>query len=329
MSSTIEALREAGARAARGESVGEFPGDPRAVLREASRGWEALVDRATELREALDEDSTEARDEAVSRAFLAALRARDEAELLRVGAESLGAGDEDLDPEGAAALHSFDELLRPALWKLLGARAQSDEVLSPWERVRGHHRARFWWHFEAREVPAHALDALPAVALLVARFPEAEEALRGLVRARGAWVAAGREGDSSRPVATVTTLAAWAARRRRAAQRPDHSFALAAADVVGAEQTVFSNESVECSMRGDRTLLVDVIAERDAAVPPSLERAGVASSARAGSEVQGAVERFSFSLTDEELASPGGVCLRVRARDGREVLVRLPEDAER
>lgn len=270
-----------------------------------------------------------------------ALDARDRVELALLGAEVLGPGDPTLDEELRAELDAFEEILRPELWRLT---VTNDHRARPLAFVPPTYRDRFWWRFDGIDLDPRAVDALPAVASLVSRYPEARDQLERLVDADHAWhrnepwvESTTPEPARDRGVETggdVVSLAGWVARRARATpgvevvrrsegDGEDEPLALAAAP-PDAELPLLELPEVELSFRAPRELLVDVLADRDPSRPPSLRRLDGRIDDLA--PVPNALERFSIQL-DEPLLDETGVVLRIPLAAGT-LEIRLPPEGE-
>jgi hypothetical protein len=105
------------------------------------------------------------------------LRVRDSIEVLLEGARSVLGDDLGLEDEAMASLMSFEQLVRPEIWRLVPlneVRAASLEWLKP-ERRRD-----FWWWADGVDVPPDALDGLSAAAHVLERFPGAGAELERL-----------------------------------------------------------------------------------------------------------------------------------------------------
>jgi len=280
-----------------------------------------------------------------------ALEARDRVELALLGAEAMvGSGALRLDDELAAELDAFESLLRPELWRLT---VTNEDRARPLAFVPPPLRDRFWWRFDGVDVDPRAADALPAVASLVARYPEARDELERLIDAERIWrsaeptveavppvqapVAAPQPADQGR----VTSLADWVARKTRRgspAAPPERgtggrgvgeagddepALALAAAP-PDAELPLLERPEVELSFRAPGELLVDVIADRDAGRAPSLRQEDGRVTDLV--PVPDTLERFSIML-DRPLLDAAGVVLRVPLVGGM-LEIRLPPEEE-
>jgi len=242
--------------------------------------------------------SGEGSDDDVTRA-LGALDARTRLELRAMGAAALAGVS--LDDEQREAIDAIDAIWRPSVWKLVSyndARAERLAWIAP------EHRKRFFWLSDGVGIAPSAVAALPAVAELVARFPEASLELDALVDVA--------QRVSSRG-ARLVRLGDWLARSS------DDDVRVAAAAVGGARRV--AHEDGVCDVRFDApgTLVVDVLAESERAPSLVLESGREIASAQSPE----ALDRYRFDL-DAEAREERSATIVVRLSSG-ERRVRLLE----
>jgi len=103
-------------------------------------------------------------------------RARDRAELLRLGAECLGIA---LSDDAVASRMAFDHSVGPMLWQLLPL-GQLRTAEMRWMTPAA--RERFPWRSRGAELPHHALHEREHFADVARRFPEAAGHLDAVLR---------------------------------------------------------------------------------------------------------------------------------------------------
>jgi hypothetical protein len=189
----------------------------------------------------LDPDSMESE----LRGLLDALRARDRAELLWMGAESLHI-EQAFGQDARASRMAFDEAVEGELWQLVplgGLRTVELGWMPPTEQ------ARFWWRSRGAELPSDALHEPRHFERVMRLFPEAREQLEAVLA------------TMPQAPAKVVDLSAALARRRASHARDERGRlrAAASAAALGAREIPLSaTSSFEVSLR-DGTLLVDVL----------------------------------------------------------------------
>ena len=226
------------------------------------------------------------------RPVLDALRTRDRAELLWLGAEALNLGSA-MSDEAFAARAAFDECLAPELWQLLPlGRRRSVEL----EWVAPKEVARFWWRSRGAELPANALDEPAQWAKVREFFPESGEHLDALARLFPGHATRTARGEDKKD--NVVSLAGFLDRRRAMHER----CAAAAAGAPGAEEVpVVRVGGVEVGVVGS-TLIIDVV---DDLVPGSTPELVNAEVRLPGVLVADSNQRFTIALGDEDRARSG------------------------
>ncbi|GAB4200673.1 MAG: hypothetical protein OHK0013_11940 [Sandaracinaceae bacterium] len=220
--------------------------------------------------------------------LLDALRVRDRAELLRLGAESLGIAGAFSD-EAEAARMSFDEGLEPELWQLVplgDLRTTELEWMSPALRER------FPWRSRGAELGPDALHDPRRFDAVTRVFPEARQHLDAFLA------------TMPPKMGKVIDLRTLFERRRAALQRDERGGLRAAAASGGpAAGEVPLARSAEAEIGCDGgTLIVDVLADLASGAVPALARAGRRIEL---SPVPGTNLRFAVALSDGDLGSSG------------------------
>jgi hypothetical protein len=218
-------------------------------------------------------------DENATREVIALLHERDriEQELLALG----------LAANEVPGRMTFDLVVRPQLWRLVAINDVRREMVA---KIAPEDRARFYWWSEGSAIDPVAASALPAVAHLVATFPDAQRRFEVLVQAQAAWT-------SPKPkVATgvVRTLRGFLNPRLDV----DDDLALAAAPTD--ERTVLTTSDVEISFASPN-LILDLLSDRREGAVPSIVTAQ--GERVLGEAVSGAEERFAFVLSAKVLDS--------------------------
>ncbi|HEU4407050.1 MAG TPA: hypothetical protein VFS43_17410 [Polyangiaceae bacterium] len=273
------------------------PAAERALARDDAEG--ELEDAAITLRSRLDALDEGAEAGGLAADVAAALARRDRAELRLLGAALALGVDPDRVEAGAAGRLEFEALVRPELFRLCAFNPARREALAALAPAL---RARFWWHYEGADLDPGAAAALPAVAALVASFPAAGERFASLVRARRAWASSpgrGEPGASSAPARPPAgppyTLRDWVERRAwRGGPGAPASERLPLAAAPDDEVVLIDETDYQISWGPPAALIVDLVADRRPGARPTL-RLGDGSIVQAD-EVEGAVERFAFSL---------------------------------
>lgn len=202
---------------------------------------------------------------------------RDAVELRRIAAAHLLGREPELDLDEEASLCAFDEALRPALWRLT---ALNDWRAAQVQWIVPELRPRFWWWSEATDVSPEGATAIDAVAVLVARFPEAEQHLEKL--------AATQLLLATDDPAEVVDLRSWIEGRAGTGT-------LAMAASTGPrEQILLEHPSFTLSFLRPRALLVDLLEPRGEALP----RLSIGDRTIEGLPVPDGLERYSFDIYD-------------------------------
>jgi hypothetical protein len=223
----------------------------------------------------------------VAEPIVDALRSRDRAELLWMGADALGLRGA-LSAESQATRDSFDALIAPELWQLLplGARRSVElQWMAPTQRTR------FWWRARGAELGEGALEDRAMRDIVLTVFPEA----RVHLEAFDAMTAEPRHA----PVELRTLFSRKAQAHARSASGQPR--ALAAGGSPGANEVpVLRTSVVEVGFVG-ATIVVDVIADLVAGGVPEL----VGPERIAARAVPDTAQRFTIELSDSQLARAG------------------------
>jgi hypothetical protein len=193
-----------------------------------------------------------ARADAVRRA----LYARDRLELAWLGASTLLGPRAYIPLELEVARAAFDDAVSPLASRLTRWNELRAEGLAG---LGARTRARFWWRSQAANVRASALDALPAVAELLAAFPAlraeltAESTLVEGVRA----LSASSAGEAETSGGRVISMREWLRSGARGAAR--ERIAAAAASANDDERPLLDDADVEIVWVAPASLVLYVI----------------------------------------------------------------------
>jgi hypothetical protein len=146
-----------------------------------SWGLGSLLEAAATIRTEASRLATLAREDRaeVVVALQEALRARDRAEVVLMGAEVLLGTAGAFDSGQQAILAGFDELVRPELWRLV---PMNDSRAAELQWMMPEFRVRFWWRSLGAGLPTSALDSMVDAAGVVALFPSARIYFDALAR---------------------------------------------------------------------------------------------------------------------------------------------------
>ncbi len=325
----LEALEAAGtlvacgARAKAEELLGGadaigLPEKTRRALLEAARAVcpDELDDAAAEIAELAPELAlvSEADRAALEERVASALQLRDSIELVLEGARAAFSNPA-LPPELDASLESFDELVRPEVWRTL-ALGERRAARALW--MAPAYRARFWWWSKGCDLPADSLDSLAIAARVLAVFPEARGHFEQLIDAERTLESGRPEAARSsalceeRPLAEVIPL--FARIRRSHPQR--QAQALAAAT----EETWLVAEAKSAVVTADDEMLYVDYREGCAPAhrrPPTLEVEG--QPPLPGGKSAAACGSFEWSLGAPQFRQPKAR-LRIPVESGEEIV---------